>query len=116
MLSKDILISGSSYWIGDILCRQPTLGDIYKDRAVGHETYLTYLYVIGMTVDRFLEAADMTDSFASLSPEEQASITTWDLLTFQPSWRSLTLEALDFFVDGEFIQDAAEGIAVRVAE
>ena len=114
MLSNDVLISGAPYRVGDIFCRQPTLGDIYKDKNVGHDVYLSYLYVISMTVDRFLETTGMTDTFSGLSPEEQSSITIWDLLTFQPSWRSLTLEALNFFVDGEVVQDSTSGsIAVR---
>jgi len=109
MPDNHVLIAGSSYWVGDILCRQPTLGDIYRDKDVGHEIYQAYLYVIGMTVDRFLDAEGLRDGFASLSAEEQAQIDILGLLTHQSAWRSLLLDALDFFVDGSPRFDAATG-------
>ncbi len=98
MADNYTLISGASEEIDGIICRQPTLGDIFK--STGYAKYSTYLFVMCMTVDRFLDTVGLREKYDMLTPDVQRAINILDLLVSEPSWRSLLIQALDFFTDG----------------
>lgn len=112
MVDNYVLMSGASQNISGIICKQPTLGEILKNHEVGYEEYSTYLFAIGMTVDKFLELNGLTERFAAISPEVKENISALALMVVQPSWRALLVKALGFFVDGAVRYDAENNCIV----
>lgn len=106
MADNYVLMSGAPQKISGIICKQPTLGEILKDHEVGYEEYSTYLFAIGMTVDKFLDLTGLKERFAAISSEARESISAFALMIIEPSWRTLLVKALDFFVDGTVHYDA----------
>lgn len=105
MIDKTALISGAPMRFGGILFRQPTLAQIYQDPDVGKTAYETYLYVIGMDVEQFLEATGLSDTYLSIDKEIREQIGVFDLLMAGGSLRELLLEALSFFIVGDIVYD-----------
>lgn len=107
MASKATLISGAPAVIRGVVVRQPTLHEIM--RVVGHDAYASYLYVIGITVDQFMENMErggekaklIVEKYRSLTDEQKADIHRFDLLAAEPSWRGVLMDALSFFISGE---------------
>lgn len=98
MLDKEILISGIPHYVGEIKIRQPTLHDIFK--GIGYAAYSTHLFILGMTVEQFVDFTGLRDAFDQLTEEHREQLNIYDLLCVEPHCRELLLQALDFFICG----------------
>jgi hypothetical protein len=105
MADKHTLICGIPANIGGVLVRQPTLHEIF--RVVGHDRYSGFLYVIGISIDQFMEsmekggARSVADAYKALTDEQRSQIHRFDLLLAEPSWRGILMDALSFFICGD---------------
>ena len=109
MIDNTVLISGAPMRFGGILFRQPTLGQIYRDPDVGKAVYDSYLYLVSLDVEGFLQATGLTDVYMELPRDIREQIGIFDLLTAEPSWRALLLEALSFFTGSPVRYDPTAG-------
>ena len=66
MIDNTVLISGAPMRFGGILFRQPTLEQIYRDPDVGKAVYDSYLYLVSLDVEGFLQATGLTDVYMKL--------------------------------------------------
>ena len=85
MIDNTVLISGAPMRFGGILFRQPTLGQIYRDPDVGKAVYDSYLYLVSLDVEGFLQATGLTDVYMELPRDIREQIGIFDLLTAEPS-------------------------------
>ncbi len=120
MADKHTLICGIPAKIGDILVRQPTLHEIL--RVVGHDRYSSFLYVIGVSVDQFMESMEkggakgVVDIYKLLTDEQLSQIHRLDLLLAEPSWRGILMDALSFFICDSLDFDLQHGVLYVVTE
>lgn len=105
MIDPMVLMSGSPLRIGGILFRQPDLGQIYRNPDIGSSVYESYLYVIGLDVEQFLQITGLTDIYMGLDAELREQIGIFDLLSTEPHWRELLINALSFFAVGTVYYD-----------
>lgn len=103
MSDKNTLISGVPANVGGVLVKQPTLHEIFK--VVGYDVYSTYIFVVGMTVEQFLDSTGLRDAFDELPAEAKEQINSYELMLAEPSWRGLLLKALSFFILGDVVFD-----------
>lgn len=103
MPDKEILISGVPYSVGGLQIRQPTLRDIFK--GIGYVAYSAHLFILGMTVEQFVDFTGLRDSFDQLAEEHREQLNIYELLCVEPHCRELLLQALDFFICGSVVFD-----------
>lgn len=103
MSDKNTLISGVPANIGGVLVKQPTLHEMFK--VIGYDVYSTYIFVVGMTVEQFLESTGLQGAFDELPAEAKEQINIYELLLAEPSWRGLLVKALSFFILGDIVFD-----------
>lgn len=99
MSDKNTLMAGVPMVVSGIRVRQPTLNEIFK--GIGYDSYSAYMYVLGMTVEQFVEANQLKEFFDKLSPADKETIHIFDLLSGDTPWRVLFAKALSFFILGE---------------
>lgn len=116
MADKHTLICGIPANIRGVLVRQPTLHEIL--RVLGYDKYSGYLYLLGITVEQFMESMDKDEigggkeiaaAYQRLTDEQRAQIHRLDLLLAEPSWRGILMDALSFFICGELDFDLQHG-------
>ena len=78
MIDNTVLISGAPMRFGGILFRQPTLGQIYRDPDVGKAVYDSYLYLVSLDVEGFLQATGLTDIYMGLPRDIREQIGIFD--------------------------------------
>ena len=66
-MQDPVIISGAPMRFGGILFRQPTLEQIYRDPDVGKAVYDSYLYLVSLDVEGFLQATGLTDVYMGLA-------------------------------------------------
>lgn len=99
MADKNTLISGIPANISGVIVRQPTLHEIF--RVIGYDSYSAYLYAIGITLEHFLEVTGLQKFFDELPEEAKNNIDVLQLMLAEPTWRSLLIRALSFFIIGD---------------
>ena len=79
--------------IGGVI--SPTLKEI---RSIGYDNYQLYLNLFLMTPKSFYETIQQSEYYDSLSVEQQAALSIFDLMTEHDSFRTMLENALNFFM------------------